>query len=51
MNLLETCERLVKLARKAGATEAEAYAERTRDASVRVRDSSSKRPPRGSACA
>src|SRR5207249_8924131 len=28
----------VKLARKAGAAEAEAYAERTRDASVRVRD-------------
>src|SRR5712664_3973397 len=38
MNLLDTCEQLVKLARKAGATEAEAYAERTRDASVRVRD-------------
>ena len=38
MNLLDTCEHLVKLARKAGATEAEAYAERTRDASVRVRD-------------
>ena len=38
MSLLDTCEQLVKLARKAGATEAEAYAERTRDASVRVRD-------------
>jgi len=38
MNLLDTCEQLVKLARKAGAAEAEAYAERTRDASVRVRD-------------
>ena len=38
MNLLDTCEQLMKLARKAGATEAEAYAERTRDASVRVRD-------------
>src|ERR1700730_5276784 len=38
MNLLDTCEHLVKLARKAGAAEAEAYAERTRDASVRVRD-------------
>ena len=38
MNLLDTCEQLVRLARKAGAAEAEAYAERTRDASVRVRD-------------
>ena len=38
MSLLDTCEQLVKLAGKAGATEAEAYAERTRDASVRVRD-------------
>jgi PmbA protein len=38
MSLLDTCEQLVKLARKAGAAEAEAYAERTRDASVRVRD-------------
>ncbi len=38
MKLLDTCEQLVKLARKAGATEAEAYAERTRDSSVRVRD-------------
>jgi PmbA protein len=36
--LLDSCELLVKLARKAGAAEAEAYAERTRDASVRVRD-------------
>src|SRR4051812_35880350 len=38
MKLVDTCEQLVKLARKAGATEADAYAERTRDASVRVRD-------------
>jgi PmbA protein len=38
MTLLETCEQLVKLAKKAGAAEAEAYAERTRDSSVRVRD-------------
>ncbi len=38
MKLLDSCELLVKLARKAGAAEAEAYAERTRDASVRVRD-------------
>jgi PmbA protein len=38
MKLIDTCEHLVKLARKAGAQEAEAYAERSRDASVRVRD-------------
>ena len=38
MSLLETCEKAVKLARKSGADEAEAYAERTRDSSVRVRD-------------
>ena len=38
MNLLDVCEQLVKLARKAGAAEAEAYAERTRDSSARVRD-------------
>jgi PmbA protein len=38
MSLFATCERLVELARKAGAAEAEAYAARTRDASVRVRD-------------
>jgi PmbA protein len=38
MTLLETCDELVKLAKKAGAAEAEAYAERTRDSSVRVRD-------------
>ncbi|MFN2546465.1 MAG: TldD/PmbA family protein [Myxococcales bacterium] len=38
MNLPEVCEQLVKFARKAGAAEAEAYAERTRDSSVRVRD-------------
>ncbi|HEY6912279.1 MAG TPA: metallopeptidase TldD-related protein [Myxococcales bacterium] len=38
MSLSSDCERLVELARKAGAAEAEAYAERTRNASVRVRD-------------
>ena len=38
MKLLDPCELLVTLARKAGAAEAEAYAERTREASVRVRD-------------
>ena len=38
MKLLDVCEQLVKLAKKAGAAEAEAYAERTRDSSVRVRD-------------
>ena len=38
MKLADVCEQLVKLARKAGAAEAEAYAERTRDSSVRVRD-------------
>ena len=38
MNLPDVCEELVKLAKKAGAAEAEAYAERTRDSSVRVRD-------------
>ncbi|MGE5047910.1 MAG: TldD/PmbA family protein [Deltaproteobacteria bacterium] len=38
MSLSADCERLVELARKAGAAEAEAYAERTRNASVRVRD-------------
>ena len=38
MTLIEVCEQLVKLAKKAGAQEAEAYAERTRDSSVRVRD-------------
>ena len=36
--LLEVAARLVELARKAGAEEAEAFAERTRDASVKVRD-------------
>jgi PmbA protein len=36
--LLKTCEELVRAATKAGAIEAEAYAERTRDSSVRVRD-------------
>lgn len=37
-DLLEVCRRVVARARKAGATQAEAYAERTREASVRVRD-------------
>ncbi len=37
-SLLEVCEQLVGLARKAGASESEAYAERTRESSVRVRD-------------
>ena len=37
-SLLEVCEHLVGLARKAGASESEAYAERTRESSVRVRD-------------
>jgi PmbA protein len=36
--LIDICEQLVKLAKKAGAAEAEAYAERTRESSVRVRD-------------
>jgi PmbA protein len=38
MNLIDVCRRLVELARKQGAAEAEAYAERTRESSVRVRD-------------
>ena len=38
MNLLDVCEQLVSLAKKAGADDAEAYAERTRESSVRVRD-------------
>jgi PmbA protein len=37
-DLLEVCRKVVARARKAGATQAEAYAERTREASVRVRD-------------
>ena len=37
-SLIDTCERLVELARKTGAGEAEAYAERTRESSVKVRD-------------
>jgi PmbA protein len=37
-SLLDVCERLVDLAKKAGAGDAEAYAERTRDSSVKVRD-------------
>lgn len=36
--LLEVCERLVALAKRAGASDAEAYAERTRESSVKVRD-------------
>jgi PmbA protein len=36
--LTDVCQRVVELARKAGAAEAEAYAERTRESSVRVRD-------------
>ena len=36
--LLDVAARLVELAKKAGAEEAEAFAERTRDASVKVRD-------------
>jgi PmbA protein len=36
--LLGVCEQLVAAAKKAGAAEAEAYAERTRDSSVKVRD-------------
>ena len=38
MSLIDVCQRLVELARKSGAAEAEAYAERTRESSVRVRD-------------
>jgi len=37
-SLLEVCEQLVGLARKAVASESEAYAERTRESSVKVRD-------------
>ena len=37
MNLLEVCEQLVRLAKKAGADDSEAYAERTRDSSVRAK--------------
>jgi PmbA/TldA metallopeptidase domain 1 len=37
-DLAAVCKRIVELARKAGADEAEAYAERTRRATVRVRD-------------
>ena len=36
--LLDVCEQLVALARKAGASESEAYAERTRESSVKVRE-------------
>src|SRR2546430_16189733 len=37
-SLLDICEQLVKLASKAGASDAEAYAEHTRESSVKVRD-------------
>jgi PmbA protein len=37
-SLLDVCERLVALAKRAGASDAEAYAERTRDSSVKVRE-------------
>lgn len=37
-SLGDTCEQLVKLAQKAGADDAEAYAERTRESSVKVRE-------------
>ena len=37
-SLLDICEQLVKLASKAGASDSEAYAERTRESSVKVRD-------------
>ena len=36
--LLEVCEKLVSLAKKAGASDAEGYAERTRESSVKVRE-------------
>jgi PmbA protein len=36
--LPDICERLVALAKRAGASDAEAYAERTRESSVKVRD-------------
>jgi PmbA protein len=36
--LLDVCEQLVALARKAGASDCEAYAERTRESSVKVRE-------------
>ena len=36
--LLDVCERLVALAKRAGASDAEAYAERTRESSVKVRE-------------
>lgn len=38
VDLLSVCERVVKRARRLGATQAEAYGERTREATVRVRD-------------
>ncbi len=37
-SLLDVCEQLVSLAKKAGASDSEAYAERTRESSVKVRD-------------
>ncbi|WP_373045524.1 TldD/PmbA family protein [Vulgatibacter sp.] len=38
VDLLDICERVVKRARRLGATQAEAYGERTREAAVRVRE-------------
>ena len=38
MSLVSVCERLAALAKKAGASDAEAYAERSRESSVKVRD-------------
>jgi PmbA protein len=37
-SLLDVCEQLVTFAKKAGASDAEAYAERTRESSVKVRE-------------
>ncbi len=37
-SLVSTCERLAALAKQAGASDAEAFAERTRESSVKVRD-------------
>ena len=38
LKLLDVCESLVALARSAGAASAEAFAERTRESSAKVRD-------------
>ena len=37
-SLLDVCEQLVAFAKKAGASDSEAYAERTRESSVKVRE-------------